>query len=220
VASAPTATSFAILGLLAVQPWTAYELVAQAKRSLHWFWPRSEANLYAELKRLVERGHAEAEIVEGRRRQRTRYTITPEGLAALQDWLRTEPAGPSLEIEGVLRVLFGDQGTREELCAALEATSRQARDRSAAGIAIIQQTLLNGGPFPQRLHLAEPIITLYAEILLLLIGWCDETLAEIKTWPDIEDVGLTPQGRKRLEAIARLNPYTYKRPDGRLYSSD
>ena len=191
-----------------MQPWTAYELVAQSKRSLHWFWPRSEAHLYAELKRLVERGHAEAEVVEGRRRQRTRYTITPEGRAALQDWLGTEPAAPSLEIEGVLRVLLGDQGTREELCAALEATSRQARDMSAGGIAVIQQTLLNGGPFPQRLHLTERIMTLYAEILMLIVGWCDETLAEIETWPDTRDVGLTAQGRKRLEAIARMNPYT------------
>ena len=45
--SPPTATYFALLGLLAVQPWPAYELVAQSKRSLHYFWPRSEAHLYA-----------------------------------------------------------------------------------------------------------------------------------------------------------------------------
>jgi PadR family transcriptional regulator, regulatory protein AphA len=62
----PTVTSFAILGLLGVQPWTAYELVAQANRRLHWLWPRSEANLYDELKRLVERGYAHAEVEEGR----------------------------------------------------------------------------------------------------------------------------------------------------------
>ena len=70
--SRPTATSFALLGLLGVKPWTAYELVAQTRRSLHYVWPRSEAHLYAELKRLVERGHATAEVVEGRGRQRTR----------------------------------------------------------------------------------------------------------------------------------------------------
>ena len=100
--SRPTATSFALLGLLGVKPWTAYELVAQTRRSLHYVWPRSEAHLYAELKRLVERGHATAEVVEGRGRQRTRYTITPLGRAALEAWLATEPAPPMLEIEGVL----------------------------------------------------------------------------------------------------------------------
>src|SRR5882757_10492818 len=100
--SRPTATSFALLGLIGIQPWTASELVEQSKRSLHYFWPRSEAHLYAELKRLVERGHAYAEVVEGRRRQATRYTITPQGRDALEEWLATEPAPPTIEIEALL----------------------------------------------------------------------------------------------------------------------
>ena len=83
--SKPTTTSFALLGLLGIKSWTAYEIVAQIKRGVHFFWPRSEAHLYAELKRLVERGHATAEVVEGPKRQRTRYTITPEGRAALEE---------------------------------------------------------------------------------------------------------------------------------------
>jgi DNA-binding PadR family transcriptional regulator len=204
--SRPTATSFAILGLLAIQPWTAYELVAQSKRSLHWFWPRSEANLYAELKRLVERGHAQAEVVEGRGRQRTRYTITPSGQIALQDWLRSEPAPPSLEIEGLLRVLLADQGTAEELRAAIDATARQARERSSRGLVMIDEMLTTGGPLPNRAHLTERVGNFYAEYLQLLIRWCDETLVEVESWPSTRDVGLTPRGRERLEAIARSDP--------------
>src|SRR5262245_44148287 len=179
--SQPTATSFAVLGLLAVQPWTAYELVAQSRRSLHWFWPRSEAHLYAELKRLVERGHAQAEVVEGRRRQRTRYTITAAGRAALQDWLATAPAPPTLEIEGLLRVLLGDQGSVKDLRAALETTASQARELDVAGRALVQELLTTGGPLPQRLHLTERLVAFYAEFITLLIRWCDETLTEVET---------------------------------------
>jgi PadR family transcriptional regulator AphA len=207
MSSRPTATSFAVLGLLGVQPWTAYELVAQSRRSLHWFWPRSEAHLYAELKRLVERGHAEAEVVEGRGRQRTRYTITPAGRAALRDWLRTEPAPPTLEIEGILRLLLGDQGSVKDLRSALETTARQARAVRADGIALVEELLATGGPFPQRIHLVEPLVTFYAEFNRLLIRWCDETLTEIDTWPDTRDVGLTPQARERLQRLVA-------RPDG------
>jgi PadR family transcriptional regulator, regulatory protein AphA len=196
----PTATSFAILGLLGVQPWTAYELVAQSRRSLHWFWPRSEAHLYAELKRLVERGHAEAEIVE-ERRQRTRYSITPLGRAALQDWLKSEPAPATLEIEGMLRLLLGDQGSKQDLHAALETTARQARELRANGIALIEDLLTTGGPFPQRLHLIEPLVSFYDEFNRLLIHWCDETLTELDSWPDTHDVGLTSGGRLRLERV-------------------
>lgn len=196
--SRPTATSFAILGLLGIQPWTAYELVAQAKRSLHHFWPRSEAHLYAELKRIVERGHASAEVIEGRARQRTRYTITASGEAALQDWLATEPAPPLLEIEALLRVLLADQGTIDDLRAALQATSSQARALRAASIALGDEILDSGGPFPGRLYLIERVAAFYGEFLLLLIQWCDETLAEVQNWPDTHDIGLIPTARKRL----------------------
>jgi PadR family transcriptional regulator AphA len=199
--SEPTATSFALLGLLGVQPWTAYELVAQTRRSLHYFWPRSEAHLYAELKRLVERGHAHAEVVEGRRRQRTRYTITPKGRAALQDWLGTEPAPPIIEVEALLRLLLADQGTLNDLRAALETTSRQARELRGSALALGEEVLRAGGPFPERLHLTERVIALYGEFLLLLTRWCDETVAEVETWSDTRDIGLTPHGRQRLEQL-------------------
>ena len=209
MASPPTATSFAVLGLLGLQPWTAYDLVAQTRRSLHFFWPRSEAHLYAELKRLVERGHAHAEIVEGRRRQATRYTITPNGRAALEEWLATEPAPPTIEIEALLRVLFADHGSPQDLRAALLATTRQVDNLRLGVVSIADDLLATGGPFPQRLHLVERVGALYGEFLLLLDRWCDETLAEIETWPDTSEVGLTPQGRKRIEDLlgrARHDP--------------
>lgn len=207
--SRPTATSFALLGLLGIQPWGAYELVAQARRSLHYFWPRSEAHLYAELKRLVERGHAEAEVVHGLRRPHTRYTITPAGRAALEDWLGTEPAPPSLEIEGLLRVLLADQGTTKDLRTAIETTAHQARQLRSEGAALVEELLNTGGPFPQRLHLTERVSAFYGEFLLLLIRWCDETSAEVETWPNTRDIGLTTSGQQRLEQLltrARQDP--------------
>jgi PadR family transcriptional regulator AphA len=204
VASKPTTTSFAILGLLSVQPWTAYELVAQSNRSLHWFWPRSEAHLYAELKRIVERGHAEAEVVDGRRRQRTRYTITAQGRAALDGGLGSVPAPPSLEVEALLRMILADQGSVEDLRAAIAATTLQARELRSNGITLTKDLLATGGPFPERLHLTERAVTFYADFIHLVLRWCHETSAEIDTWPDTRDVGLTPKARERLERVINL----------------
>jgi PadR family transcriptional regulator, regulatory protein AphA len=201
MASSPTATSFAILGLLGLQPWTAYDLVAQTRRSLHYFWPRSEAHLYAELKRLVERGHAHAEVVEGRRRQATRYTITPQGRAALEEWLATEPAPPTIEIEALLRVLFADHGSLQDLRAAVQTTAQQTSDLRIGLLALGEEVLSTGGPFPERLHLVERVGALYGEFLLLLQQWSEETLAEIDTWPDTRELGLTPQARKRFAQL-------------------
>ena len=209
MAPSPSATSFAILGLLGLQPWTAYDLVTQARRSLHYFWPRSEAHLYAELKRLVERGHAHADVVEGRRRQATRYTITQEGRAALEEWLATEPAPPTIEIEALLRVLFADHGSLQELRAALRATAQQTSVLRIGLLVLGEEALSTGGPFPERLHLVERVGALYGEFLLLLQRWCEETLVEIETWPDTRELRLTPQARKRFAQLldrARQDP--------------
>ena len=199
--SKPTTTSFALLGLLGIKPWTAYEIVAQIKRGMHFFWPRSDAHLYAELKRLVERGHATAEVVDGRRKQATRYTITPEGRAALSQWFGTEPAAPLIEVEGFLRMFLGDQTSKEDLLASLEATARQAREMHAKGKAVIDELLNTGGPFPQRLHLVERQATFIGDFYRDLVEWCEQTTTDVEGWPDTRDVGLTPSGRKRWERI-------------------
>jgi DNA-binding PadR family transcriptional regulator len=199
--SKPTTTSFVLLGLLGIKPWTAYEIVAQLKRGVHFFWPRSEAHLYAELKRLVERGHAAAEVEEGRGRQRMRYTITPEGRAALKQWLGSQPGPPVVEVEGFVRMFLGDQGTADDLRDSLEATARYAREFHAKGKAIIQDVLDTGGPFPHRLHLIEPMATFLDDFYRLLIEWCEQTTSEIDEWPDTRDVGLTSRGRRRFEQI-------------------
>ncbi|KAA0087075.1 PadR family transcriptional regulator [Mycolicibacterium sp. P9-64] len=206
--SQPTATSFALLGLLGVQPWTAYELVAQTRRSLHYFWPRSEANLYAELKRIVARGHAEAEVVEGGGRQRTRYTITGKGRDALEDWLATEPAPPSIQVEALLRMLLADQASVEDLRAAVATSQQQIREMMTGAVALGEDLLSTGGPFPERLHLTERVVALYGGFLELFAQWCEETSDEIDSWSTTRDIGLTSQGRQRMEQlVARAHEY-------------
>ncbi|MGB8791121.1 MAG: hypothetical protein WCD33_06285, partial [Mycobacterium sp.] len=51
-----TPTSFAILGLLAIQPLTTYELAQQMDRTVSWFWPRAASMVYEEPKKLAAAG--------------------------------------------------------------------------------------------------------------------------------------------------------------------
>jgi PadR family transcriptional regulator AphA len=71
-----TPTSYAILGLLAVKPWTTYELAQQMERALGEFWPRAQSKLYDEPKKLVALGLARASSEKIGKRPRTVYTIT------------------------------------------------------------------------------------------------------------------------------------------------
>ena len=75
----PTTTSYALLGLLRLRPWTTYELAKQAQRSLNWFWPRAERKLYDEPKHLVDAGLATARAGATGKRPRTAYPITAAG---------------------------------------------------------------------------------------------------------------------------------------------
>ena len=101
-----TTSSFAVLALLDLKPWTGYELTHQAQRSLRYAWPKSERLLYAEPKKLVEHGLATARDEAVGQRNRTVYTITAEGKAALSSWMATTPQPPVLEAEALLRLLF------------------------------------------------------------------------------------------------------------------
>ena len=120
---------------------------------------------------------------------------------ALQEWLGTEPAPPVLEVEGFLRAFFGDQGTADDLRQSLEATARQTRELRLQGKAFVQDLLDTGGPFPQRLHLVETTVIFFEKFYRLLVETCEESLAKVDQWPTTRDVGLSPQGRERLQRL-------------------
>jgi DNA-binding PadR family transcriptional regulator len=110
-----SATSYAMLGLLALRPWTTYELATQVTRSLINFWPRTERQLYEEPKNLVAHGYARARREKVGNRTRTVYSITREGRAALRRWLDKPGDGPVIEFENLLKVFFADAGTRDQM---------------------------------------------------------------------------------------------------------
>ena len=47
-----TTTQHAILGVLAIAPRTAYELAIEMRHCFEYFWPRDDARIYADAKRL------------------------------------------------------------------------------------------------------------------------------------------------------------------------
>jgi DNA-binding PadR family transcriptional regulator len=61
-----------------------YEMTKNIRRTLHWLWPQAESQIYAEAKRLVARGLAQAATQAVGARRRTVYAITPDGRAALE----------------------------------------------------------------------------------------------------------------------------------------
>ena len=157
MSSAPTmtTTSYAILGLLAVKPWTTHELVQQVDRSMRRIWPRAQSKLYEEPKKLVAHGFARATDDSVGRRRRTRYTITAKGRRALAAWLQEPGDGPVLEFEQLLKISFADSGTKADILANLDATRAWVLDQNEENLATGRAYLEGRGAFPQRAALNQ-----------------------------------------------------------------
>jgi PadR family transcriptional regulator AphA len=196
-------TGFSILGLLALRPWSAYELTQQIHRSLRYLWPASERNLYAEPKRLAAAGLVRMRREAVGRRSRTVYEITPAGREALRRHLATPPAPPQLEFEALQRLFYADQGSKQDLLAALDATSRQVEQLLHDGLQQVRGYQTDGGPFPQRLHLIMLFTRFYADFLLLVRDWVALARREVASWPTTSDLGLTDGTRRILEDLLR-----------------
>jgi DNA-binding PadR family transcriptional regulator len=178
----PSPTSFALLGLLSVRPWTTYELAQQLTRSLRWFFPRAERHLYTEVKRLAGAGLASADVAFTGKRRSTTYAITPAGRQALRDWLQTPPAPPTLEAEVLVRAFFADSGRGQDLLAALDTARRQALEAQQELAAMAQARLDDAAPFPERTAMGALSMRFVADLHRLLEEWATWATAEVATW--------------------------------------
>jgi DNA-binding PadR family transcriptional regulator len=197
-----TTTSYAILGLLNIKPWSAYELTQQAQRSLRYAWPKSESHLYAEPKRLVRMGFARvSETPAGPVRTRQVYRITAAGRRALRRWLESEPAPPQLEFEAVLRLFYADATDKAAVLSALTHTHDDLLERYAEGMALAEGWLDGEAPFPERLHISALVAVFTRDLLQLMIRWSEFAQREIDQWPKTDDLGMTKRTRELLQRI-------------------
>lgn len=197
----PATTTYALLGLLAIKPWTGYELTQQVRRSLRYAWPSSEAHLYREQKLLVRLGWASVRTEKTGGRTRKRYRITPQGRRAFRAWLETPPELPRLEIESVVRVFFADQGSPQALADSMRTTADQIREAIAPMAEMVDGYLDDGGPFPDRLHLIALTADLVTDLLDRIRAFADQTAEEAASWEGTAGVGITEATRERLERI-------------------
>ncbi len=202
-----TTTSYALLGLLNVRPWTTYELAKQVQRSLRWFWPRAERKLYDEPKLLVELGLARAEErYTGKRRSRE-YSITAEGRAELTRWLDEPPAPRTSEFEGMLKVFLADSGDVDQLRATLQRIEEDALQRVEA-----LGAMAGAEPaFPARSHISALGMPLQLEQERAVLTWARWARAQVDQWVSTTDPG-SWHPREVLDEVARAAAEATREP--------
>lgn len=207
-----TTSSYAVLALLDLKSWTGYELTHQAQRSLRYAWPKSERLLYSEPKKLVELGYATTHKEETGGRSRNVYEITDEGRDALGEWTHTKTQPPHIEIEALLRLLFADHGTIEDLRGALDELETDVGRYHEAIVELMASYLEGGHPFPERTHLSVLFATFQIEMFKSIERWIQFAREEIGRWPTTRNIGMNP----RTEALTRLLAQDESALDNRL----
>jgi DNA-binding PadR family transcriptional regulator len=196
-----TTTSYAILGLLAVRPWSTYELARQMQRALGQFWPRAESKLYEEPKKLVAHGLATATPETEGKRARTVYSITAKGRRAMAAWVPEPGDGPIVEFEQLVKVFFAEHGTKDDLLATLRGTLAWVDERDAQSAGVSHDYLEGTGAFPERLPWLILCGTFLNDFIDLVDRWATWATEVVERWPD--DIRDAPPDLAQLESMAR-----------------
>lgn len=136
-------------------------------------------------------------------RTRNRYWITDAGRDALRAWLATEPEPPQIEIEGILRLFFADQGDIEDVNASLIATAKHARGALDFMLDMIEDYVATGGPFPERSYPIAAVCELITEMLERIEAHALNISAEILGANTLTSRSRQRTGHDKFEAILR-----------------
>jgi DNA-binding PadR family transcriptional regulator len=124
-------TAYVILGMVAKEPRSGYEIKAIVDKTVRFFWAASYGQIYPELKRLSEAGLIVGVDSPTGGRRRTVYEITADGEEELRAWLRLPPETFEMREEGLLKLFFAGAlppGEAAEILRAMR-THREAVNR-------------------------------------------------------------------------------------------
>ena len=107
---------FALLGLLAVEPASGYDLKRAIDRSTYFIWNATGPQIYNTLHKLREEGYVTSKsLAQTGKPDKQIHTITPKGRDALQKFV-SEPVRASVTRDEVLlRIFFGNFANKKTI---------------------------------------------------------------------------------------------------------
>ena len=99
-----------LLGLLAIEPMSGYDLGLTIRASVGHIWNESYGQIYPNLKRLAAEGFVTAKTEQQKGKpDRHIYSITEKGRERLVKWLEVQPQPEIPRNEFLLKLFFGDR---------------------------------------------------------------------------------------------------------------
>lgn len=165
-----------ILGFLAKseEPLSGYDIKQWVDGSVRFFFAASFGQIYPELKKLKAGGLIEGVANDTGGRARTEYTITPAGREVLRGWLLEPESRLEMRDEGILRIFFSSELTKDERIAKLHEL-RAERVASLDALRVVEENT--------RDHISPmPCLVLDYGLGLhqYVIDWCDRAIKEVE----------------------------------------
>ena len=168
--------SYVVMTLIGRHGASAHELVQMARRGQRLYWAGAESKMYAEPKRLQQLGYLSSRKEPGRTRERTYYTLTEKGFAALADWLERPSSFPRIHSEAALRVQGSDLARNlESVVASVTAMRAEIEEQSR----LLDQGEGRAPLFPHRQLQLKLLRALGRRLLAAHLDWIDEVEREL-----------------------------------------
>jgi PadR family transcriptional regulator, regulatory protein AphA len=164
--------SYVVLTLIGEGGAGPHDLVDMTRRGARLYWSASPSKIYAEPKRLERMGYVTSRREPGRTRERTWYTLTDEGRAALRDWIASPSGFPRVYHEAACRVLAADLSEPASVLASLGGLREELRDLSR----LLEEGERIAGDLPHR----EPNLRLVHSLGRRLVSAHEEWLDEVE----------------------------------------
>jgi DNA-binding PadR family transcriptional regulator len=117
-----------LLGLLAIEPMSGYDLGLTIRKTVGHFWNESYGQIYPNLKKMAKDGlvSCKAERQKGKPDRRI-YSITEKGRERLSKWLEVPPQPEIPRNEMLLKLFFGKQVSPQVLIGYVEQMTKERR---------------------------------------------------------------------------------------------
>jgi DNA-binding PadR family transcriptional regulator len=171
-----TPLSYVVLALVGRDGAGPHDLVRMARGGQRLYYAGAASKIYEQPKRLERLGYLRSEKRPGQTRERTYYTLTENGLAALREWLGRPSSFPRIQSEAVARVLASDLAEDERVVAESLQTLRLEIADLLAGV---DEDERRAPSIPHRQRQLKLVRSLGKRLLLAHLDWIDEVEHEL-----------------------------------------
>jgi DNA-binding PadR family transcriptional regulator len=172
-----TPLSYVVLALVGREGAAPHDLVRMARGGQRLYYAGAASKIYEQPKRLELLGYLRSEKRPGQTRERTYYTLTEKGLAALREWLGRPSSFPRIQSEAVARVLASDLAVDTRVVVESLHSLREEITELSKGV---DEDESRARSIPHRERQLKLVRSLGRRLLQAHLDWIDEVEHEFR----------------------------------------